>query len=63
METRKHERGKGKKPRLICPECGKDLYNSYCHKSKFGKQTMIKTGLQCACGYHENDEEGMEKLR
>lgn len=54
---------KGITSRSKCPECGGTLYNSYCHKSFNGKRTSVKTGLQCSCGYHESDLEGLEKLK
>jgi hypothetical protein len=56
-------RGKGENPKTICEKCGEYMYNSYCRKLVNGKQKLIVTGLQCSCGNHVNDENGLLQLK
>jgi hypothetical protein len=48
-----------------CPSCkNKDtLQNSYCRVMVDGLRVWVVTGLQCSCGYHENDERGLQIMK
>lgn len=46
-----------------CPLCKAELSNSYCRVMVDGRRTWIVTGLQCSCGYHVNNPEGLKILK
>jgi len=46
------------------PSCPRHAFsNSYCRVMVDGRRTWVITGLQCSCGYHLNNKNGLRILK